>query len=439
MDAQQLAQAMAQAIQQALQQQGQDQQQALQQIVQQLQPAAPTAAAFARAPALANQGILDYNNKNNSYIFKEATKALPTIFKLNEPNVHVLLDELKTRAQTFGWDRVLTVDVQGTPINVLDGHGRMTIQHCQAHADTYVNANQHDAQNDYQLLCCLKGSMDEETTQMMSLETHLYVHPGATPNDPQNQSGLCYLKALLNKAEADTRSMAALIRMDLATLPVYMVDTAQYDIKTFNQYVRKLVSQLQSRGEQSTDTLFNLFRAYETVKDETFRTYIQREKDDYQDGRHDLTIIELMTKAEQKYKTMLLEKTWFKPSAEQEEIIALKAQMEHWKTKKTPKTAPAKTTDDPTKRKKLKKDSTGKPIFEGKEKWKNKAPAPGQPTTKTVKGKTFHYCAKHGYWCIHSTNECRLTSGEQPEAEAITAAMADVGIEDLELDDQSNE
>ena len=96
MDAQQLAQAMAQAIQQALQDQGQTQQQALQQIVQQLQPAPPVAAAFARAPALANHGLLDYNNKNDAYIFKEATKPLTTVFKLNDPNVHVLLDELKT-------------------------------------------------------------------------------------------------------------------------------------------------------------------------------------------------------------------------------------------------------------------------------------------------------------------------------------------------------
>ena len=102
-DANQIAQAIQAAVQAALQQQGQTQQQAMQQIVNQLTPAAPQAPAFARAPALTAQGIIDCASKEGAAIFTNATKPLGNTFSINKPNIRVLVADVKARAGTFGW------------------------------------------------------------------------------------------------------------------------------------------------------------------------------------------------------------------------------------------------------------------------------------------------------------------------------------------------
>ena len=432
-DAQQIAHAIQAAVQAAMQQQGQDQQIALQQIIQQLQPAAPTAATFARAPALANAGIINYSSKEGAAIFKAATAPLEIKFSILKPNVGVLLSELKDRASTNGWADVLTVN----NIYLLDGHGRVTLNQCENHADTYINASNRNAQNDYQLLMCLKSSMDETTTARMANESNMYTRPGILPHDPANQSGLCYLKHLLNKALADARSVSANIRNNLALLPTYIIDEAQQDIIAFNEHVKKQVKELEMRGETSSDTLYNLFRAYEACTDESFKMYMSHQRDEFESGRVNLTPDELMEKAEQKYKNMKLEGKWNKPTPEQEEIIALRAQVVLLEKKRNPKkdTEPAK--------RRPKKDASGKPVFEGDQAWRNNPPKHGEQHTKQVAGKTWKYCSYHGYWCSHDSEQCkdkeRLGKKNPPmsQEDHITAAMASIGIEDV-TDDTSD-
>jgi len=437
-DAQQLAQAMAAAIQQALQQQGQDQQQALQQIVQQLQPQQQQAI-FARAPALTNNGLIDYSTREGSAIFSKATAPLTNTFSLQQPNVSVLLAELQDRANTYGWSDILTVN----NVDILSGHGRVTLEQCQQHASTYINANGRNAQNDYQLLLCLKESVDEDTMTKMSRDTSYYTRPGPNDVDPTTQSGICYLKYMLDKALADTRTVSANIRNSLANLPTLIAEDEEQNIIVFNDKVRQLLKDLEMRGETSSDTLFNVFRAYETCQDKTFTNYISRQKDQYEEGTLNLTTEELMQKAEQKYKNLTLEKKWNKPSQEQEEIIALRAKIELFQRKRTPKGSPKKE-DDTTKKGKgrsIKKDANGKPVFEGDQSWRNTPPKANESNTKTVNGKEWKYCSIHGYWCSHTADECRDKDKHQgnQEEQQITAAMAAFGIEETNDSDEESQ
>ena len=54
------------------------------------------------------------------------------------------------------------------------------------------------------------------------------------------------------------------------------IETVDYDIKTFNQYVAAQHSALLARGETSNDLLVNLFKAYLLVPDVKFTNYIQK-------------------------------------------------------------------------------------------------------------------------------------------------------------------
>ena len=55
-------------------------------------------------------------------------------------------------------------------------------------------------------------SIDAETKKKMANQAALYTIAGAAAADPPNKSGVCYLKLLLQKAEADTRAVAAVVR-----------------------------------------------------------------------------------------------------------------------------------------------------------------------------------------------------------------------------------
>ena len=96
--------------------------------------AAPTAAAaattvgFARTPAQASKGMLDYeHNTAHAKIFTKATAAFPTVFSLAKPDVAVFLSELRTRAKASAWTQLMTIAVNGINNNFIEAYGRVTL------------------------------------------------------------------------------------------------------------------------------------------------------------------------------------------------------------------------------------------------------------------------------------------------------------------------
>ena len=112
------------------------------------------------------------------------------------------------------------------------------------------------------------------------------------------------------------------------------------------------------------------------------------------------------------------------PTKEQEEIIALRAELEKGGSK--PSNKPGSKPKS-SKQKKTKRDSEGRPIFKGTYKWKGEAPKRGEPTTKEVDEEKYYWCPHHKYWTLHKPEECRLKDNQRD----ITAAMAEVGVEDF--------
>ena len=80
-------------------------------------------------------------------------------------------------------------------------------------------------------------------------------------------------------------------------------------------------------------------------------------------------------------------------------------------------------------------------IWTGEQKWRGDAPSPGAPTTKVVKGKTYHYCSHHKCWLNHTTAQCKAAakeaSGDGTYKGNISASLANIGLEDIiEQDDE---
>jgi hypothetical protein len=98
------------------------------------------------------------------------------------------------------------------------------------------------------------------------------------------------------------------------------------DISKFNAYVKTQVIALEARGETTTYLLVNVFKGYETASDLEFALFIKRKKDAYDEGG-DIIVTSLMDAAENKFKTRVLLQTWSAPTKEQEQILALTAQV----------------------------------------------------------------------------------------------------------------
>lgn len=422
-----------------------------------------TPAKFALAPALAQTGPLDYESKAGSAIFKAATAQLLSTFSLKAPNVALLLEQMNVRASSCGWSNVLTVVtmIKGIPtkVSLLDKHNMIGEDTCVTHAQGYMHTSSRSAQNDYQIFVCLTQSVDAYTTSIMAKETARYIIT-AGAGDPQPlPSGICYLKVLLLKAEVNSRAFAAHTRNQLSQLDKYIIKDAKYDIGQFNDHVRDLLQQLSSRGETSTDAMFHVFRAYEECKDEPFLRYIERIKHSYEDGG-ELTIQTLMTNAEGQYKTRVLYGNWNQQSPEQKKMVAMQAHISSQATTisaLTAATAAITTTSEPSaattsgggddqrrgRRKPLPKRPDGRPAFEGADAWRLKPPGQDDPTTKNVNGKTLHFCERHGYWCFHTSEVCKLTTTYQSAtthnkapAQPTVGMMANIGITDCLVQDE---
>jgi hypothetical protein len=110
-----------------------------------------------------------------------------------------------------------------------------------------------------------------------------------------------------------------------------------------------------------------------------------------------------------RYKDRKRSGLWQAPSAEEEQIIALTAQVKGLQTKKHGASSKS------AKEKKLVSTKTPRRNDDPKYVWKIVAPKPGEPTTKKWNKKTYHFCPNHKAWCLHNQTDCTLGSSTQPK------------------------
>ena len=111
-----------------------------------------------------------------------------------------------------------------------------------------------------------------------------------------------------------------------------------------------------------------------------------------------------------KYKDRKRSEMWQAPSPEEEQIMALTAQVGELQKQKSS----SKATSDKPKKKKGGSDSKKKTFAEryagDKYAWKLVPPASGEPKSKEVNKKTYHFCPHHnegaGLWVLHSPAKC---------------------------------
>jgi hypothetical protein len=212
------------------------------------------------------------------------------------------------------------------------------------------------------------------------------------------------------------------------------IASLDYDISKISHYVKLQREALLARGDVSTDLLVNTFTAFFDVPDLAFKTYIDQIKDLYDEGEEHVTEDYVMMKAEVKSMVLGREGKYIMSSKEDGKIIALSATFE--KIKSHDEELNRQLTS--TKRSANPQGGGRKPRANtGKWAWKDVEPPTGSPYTKTVEGKTYHWCPKHSAWTLHLPSACRMGEAvktDEPSSQVDQAIAAIAAI----ADDQGN-
>ena len=139
--------------------------------------------------------------------------------------------------------------------------------------------------------------------------------------------GVLLFKTIMSYTQADTTATSLAIREKLSNLHLSMGEH-NHDIRAFNNYVKQLLNKLTARGETYPDLMINLFKGYEACRDSSFVSYMQRQRESYEEVNAK-TPTQLMMAAQNKFHAATELGRWNKPSASESRIFALEAMLKH--------------------------------------------------------------------------------------------------------------
>jgi hypothetical protein len=387
--------------------------------------------AFALTPATAVTGVLDYTTRDHAKIYSSGSKGLSEEpYDCTPDGLFDFLETLGDRARECGWadpdigllyipEDPLQPDTT-TYLNLLTHYGQVELEEIRAHAETYIATPCRSAQDATMLYQCIMASISKEGKDKIRIWSQDYKIGSYV-------CGPLLLKVLIRESHLDTNATTTSIRRQLTELHVFL-PTIGNDITKFNQHVQLLMNALTARGETTNDLLSNLFKGYLAASDKVFVLYMTRKQEEYEEGKTYSPKM-IMSLANTKYKTLKQKGEWNAPTAEEEKILALEAQMEHMKKgvnkgKKHPKSAD-----------KAEKPKGGQ---DPKPNWlKHNRPPPQNEVNKSRNWNSlaYHWCHKDsggkcpGIWRRHNPKECKGIASKKREAPKKKPATNETKVE----------
>jgi len=369
---------------------------------------------FALYPAQAFPGPLNLAKGPQRKVFEGGSAALSTeLFHCEPDGLFGFLKNLEDRAIEYGWSEdvlgILSIpqDV-GNPdteyTNLLTHYGEIPLERIAQHDATYIGGNNRPSQDSVMLYKCLMSSISAQGKTKINIWSSQYRVNG-------HLSGNCLLKVIIRESYLDTNASSTFIREKLASCPTIM-QTCGSDITKFNQHVVLLLESLTARGETTHDLLMNLFKGYAAASDKEFVQYMARKRERNDEGEI-IPWQSLMKLADEKYKQLKQDGRWCAPTAEEEKLLALEAQIKTLK-QRAAKIVHKKNSKGESgakhKRDHKKKELKRAPLPE----WMMKKPSPLLFTTPVpYKGKNWWWCGPEtggkctGQYRCHKPSECK--------------------------------
>ena len=375
----------------------------------------PPLPGFALVPG-AGPDIIDYSTKAGIALFGQATRSLyqdpADLFNVDSAGLQTFLALLQHRGTTCGWDFDVPEDTDA-PLenlkNLLTNHGQFTMEHLRTFSGNFVHNQSRAAQMNMQIVKCILSSLSLPGFRKIQTWHASWHHTQGLHTVPAYP---LLIKIIIREAFIDTQATTRILREHLSSLPAKLEDF-KGDIEQLNAFVKVTQDQLSARGETTTDLLANLFKGYLSSRDPSFRRYIEKKQEDYDDGTA-FTVDGLMNSASNKFKLLVESGKWMAPSDEQAKIIALEAKVNKFENKGKSSTTSSSGKANPKKfgsGKSSKKSGPKKEIPAWMTKWPGKDFVDAN-RTKQVEGRTYWWCRVHKRFCMHQTNQCKLAKSK---------------------------
>jgi len=367
---------------------------------------APPAIPFALFPAEADDEIIDYTTNDGKKLYKAATTPLPTKYNGESEKFYMFLRDVTEQAQEHNWNSILMIPNDANGNRYLPEFiGELTEANIRTHATGYIAVHCRDAQRSAQMYKFLYHSLDEGLKARVTQEEPRYT---ITVGGHGFKSGPLFLKAITALVCVDTASNVADIHAQLHALDTYMLTKVDAcNIEKFNSHVRDLRSQLANRAETIPNTALNLhiFKGYMACTDPEFATFITEIRNRVLYQNVIMTPDDLMQLALRFYSDRHRKGQWNAPDAKDEKILALTAEVKSILERNRNAKKDKKGNKGGKRGDKKKGNKKGK--RKDLPKWKTTPPKEGESKTKTVKGKTLHWCPAHEQWVVHHPDECK--------------------------------
>ncbi|CAB9521469.1 unknown protein [Seminavis robusta] len=445
MDAAQISALVTAAVQAALQNQD---------VINAIRPPARVipAVPFAVTPAGAGNDAWDFTTSTGLKIFMASTAPLPVLYDGKEAGLRDFLRKILQRAQSYGWSSILMVaDTAGNVKNITTQHGSLNLTNVQAHATTYLRAQQRQHQASACLSKLIMGSITPKLANRLATRSNNYnlnvavipPAPHAAPAPIIKEDGTCMLYELISMVSIETIATVAILNKKLINLE-HIMEQSKSNIEDFNFVVDDLIAQLDARSVAPPPMIHSLFDGYANCADPEFTKYIAFKLMCYEDGTIQLDYESLMHMAAEKYKSLVRKDKWMHKSEEQLEIIALRSEISDLKAMPSVQAASANKNSEKKDQKKV--------SYADKFAWKLVEPKSGEPKEKTVNNKTYIYCPYHDTtkWVLkvndkgvdHRTGctkkkealaAAAINKEEDTTAAALAGAMEDVGTATVDV------
>lgn len=372
---------------------------------------------------MAHVGLYDFNNKGHAIIYNQATKPLAAYdadkFDLKNVGLRGFVNDVSRRVEQYGWGNLLDVtsSIDGKTYDILTQYGHVTMEDVKAKAATISLSKTRNAQDSHMLATFLEESISQSARDLLETRygkdfRHLNTNGKMAPE------GISLLYCIIMYSQGgENKAKSLTIRQELCHMDIIM-RKHDSNIKDFNTEVKVKLMELERNGETATDVIANLFYAYSTASDASFRRYIEFLQHQYEFKGAVTTNESLMSETDAFYNTAITRGRWQSSDKYAEKIVALTAEFEKFKTDhQFARQAPAQGKSKPTSTK------TGNPKkkFNKRESppWMSIPPSPGEPTTKEVDGKTYNYCYTHAKWGQHKDHECNLKKSHTSDAATV--------------------
>ena len=400
------------------------------------------AAPFYLNPASAMVGVLDFTDVESRKYFHKATKKLDSeeLYDCTPGNMHHFLKLLKHRANENGWDSDVTGVLwvpedhqdQSSELRYLPTeYGRLTMEQIANFERSYLGGQTRAAQDSYMVFKCLMNSLSKEARMKIEAweEEYLILNDQGT----KIPSGNLLLKVIIRESHLDTNATTQSIRMKMSNLDQYMMKIGS-DITKFNGYVKLLESSLTARGQRSEALLTHLFKGYLAASDKVFVKYITEKMDRYEEG-DEMSADALMQLADNKFRLLKERDEWDAPSAEEEKLLALEAEIERLKKGKKRKSEAKEQKGSSNNKRNNNKSSKNKGM--DKPSWMFKRPSDDElHKPRKWNGKDWWYCGNEtggkcdGEYRRHKPQDCRGNAFKKSKSEKKPSEGAKQRIEE---------